>query len=80
MATRRLRPRLASHAPKVRRIIEKKIDGFEEKNGSIITKIRTRPSSRRSAISRWVRCSISVSIINRVNIGSRIIGVNVSIS
>lgn len=55
IATSSLSPSLASQAPKVSKIMEKKIEGEEEKNGRNITKINTTPSSNKSAIKRWVR-------------------------
>lgn len=50
--TRSLSPSLASHAPKVNRIITKKIEGLLWKNGSIIVKVRTTASSKRRVIRR----------------------------
>ena len=55
IATRRLKPKLASHAPKVRRTEIIKIIEGEVNRGSIITKIRTILSKSRRAIRRWVR-------------------------
>lgn len=77
--TSSLRPILASQAPNVRRIIAKKIEGLDEKNGNIMTNASTRPSSSKSAISMCVRCSASVIMINRINRGSKVIGVKENI-
>lgn len=48
--------------------------------GSIIINIRTRPSSRRSAIKIWVRWRERVIIVRESSKGSINIGVSVSIS